>query len=204
MTPDRRLLAGLLGLVAVVAACGSTIELQATYEPTAQPTPQSGQSARPVVQPTAGASGFGNNTTPPGAPVLEKQLPSQVGPETFTKSSYNGAVQGLGGAPFTATKLEPFLKDNGKTLKDVGWAVGRGSAGSTVMAIEVAAVDAKLTMAVLGPAAADLRDAAVGSKTVKRGGAPGFWVVLYPKDDMLFWVQCPEAAQLDAILAALP
>jgi hypothetical protein len=44
----------------------------------------------------------------------------------------------------------------------------------------------------------------MGNKTVKRGGAAGFWTVLYPKGDILFWVQCPDATQLDAIVAALP
>jgi preprotein translocase subunit SecE len=208
VTPDRRLLAGLVALAVVATGCGSTIILQATYPPTPQPTAPGGQPTsgpvQPGSQPTPAASGFGNETTPGGAPVLEKQLPDQVGTEIFSKVSFNGATQGLAGAPFTATKLDPFLKDSGKSLKDVTWAIGRGTTGSTVMAVEVAAVDATQTMDALGPGSDQLRDATMGNKTVKRGGATGFWVVLYPKGDILFWVQSPDATQLDAIVAALP
>jgi hypothetical protein len=209
VTPDRRLLAGLVVLAVVTAACGSVTEsvvIGPTLAP--QPTNQGGQpTSRPVQpgdQPTPSASGFGNETTSAGALELEKQLPDQVGAETFSKVSFNGATQGLAGAPFTASKLDPFLKDSGKGMKDITWAIGRGSAGSTVMAVELAAVDATRTMAALGPGSDQLGDATMGGKAVKRGGAEGFWVVLYPKGDILFWVQCPDTTQLEAIVAALP
>jgi hypothetical protein len=208
VTPDRRLIAALGALAIVIAGCGGTIELQATYPATAQPTAQAGQPTsgpvQPGGQPTPGASSFGNETTPGGAPELAKQLPDQVGTETFSKVSFNGATQGLAGAPFTSSKLDPFLTATGKSMKDVTWAIGRGTAGSTVMAVELAAVDAAQTMAALGPGSDQFRDATMGGKTVKRGGAEGFWVVLYPKGDILFWVQCPVTAQLEAIVAALP
>jgi hypothetical protein len=209
VTLDRRLLAGLVALAVVTAGCGSVTE-SIVISPTVAPqaTAQGGQPTsgpgQPGGQPTPGASGFGNDRTPGGAPELEKQLPDQVGAETFSKVSFDGATQGLAGAPFTATKLDPFLKASGKAMKDVAWAIGRGTAGSKVMAVELAAVDAVQTMAALGPGSDQLQDAAMGAKMVRRGGATGFWVVLYPKGDILFWVQCPDTTQLEAIVAALP
>ena len=207
MTPDRRLLAGALALAVVAAACGATIESPITGVVTPAPTLQGGQStAGPGQggQPSGGPSGYGNSTTAPGSPALERQLPDAVGAETFAKTSYSGSGAGLAGAPFTSNALDPFLKENGKTIANIAWAVGTGSARSTVMAIEVAGVDAAKTMTVLGPGATALSTATVAGKTVRTGGAPGFWVVLYPKGDILFWVQCPDSNQLDAIVAALP
>ena len=59
-------------------------------------------------------------------------------------------------------------------------------------------------MALLGPASAELRAAAIGTKAVRRGGATGFWVALYATGDALFRVQSPDDKQLEAIVAALP
>ena len=204
MTPDRRLLAGVFALAVIAAGCGSITESpsgQPTTAPTDQGTPPT---AGPGGQPTPAGSGYGNSTTAPGAPELEGALPDAVGAETFTKRSFSGAAAGLGGAPFTANELDPFLKKNGKTVADIAWAVGTGSAGSVVTLVRVKGVDAAKTLALPGSGSAQLRAAAIGAKSVLRGGAKGFWVVLYATGDALFRVQCPDATQLDAIVTALP
>ncbi len=207
MTPDRRLLVGVFALAVIAAACGSTIELPSAG-PTAGPAEQSGQpTAGPGDQggqPTPAGSSYGNNNTAAGAPELEKALPDAVGAETFTKRSYNGSALGLAGAPFTANGLDGLLKDNGKTIADIGWAVGAGSTGSVVTLVRVKGVDAAKTMALLGPGSTELRAATMGTKAVRRGGATGFWVVLYATGVALFRVQCPDSTQLEAIVAALP
>ncbi len=208
MTPDRRLLVGVLALAVAAAACGSIVESPITGGPTAAPTTRAGQpTTAPGSQggtPAPGAPSYGNNTTAVGAPELEKALPDAVGAETFSKGSFNGSTLGLAGAPFTTNELDGFLKDNGKTVADIAWAVGTGNAGSVATVVRIKGVDAAKTMALLGAVSSELRDATIGAKSVRRGGATGFWVALYATGDALFRVQSPDATQLEAIVAALP
>jgi hypothetical protein len=208
VTPDRRLLAAVFALAVVAAGCGSVVESPVTGGPTAAPPNQAGQpTSAPGGQgntPAPGAPSYGNNTTAAGAPELEKALPDMVGAETFSKGSFNGSTLGLAGAPFTANELDGFLKANGKTVADIAWAVGTGSAGSVVTVVRIKGVDAVKTMALLGAVSAELHDATLGTKAVRRGGAAGFWVALYATGDALFRVQSPDSKQLEAIVAALP
>ncbi len=218
MKIDRWALGGALAVIVLVAACGSS----STPAPTVGPNGGSASapaSAAPAASPVAAASqqpaASDNGTLPGGglipgsAPELEAMLPSSINGVAFQKTSFGGSAWPAG-IPIGQSDLETFLQQNGKSLSDVNVAMATPSdtskAGTILMAFQVKGVDGtKLANVLGGTSGSDLTTATVGGKQVLQAGLPGMGVVLYVKNDVVFYVLAlGDASLTDAIVAALP
>ena len=224
MTIDRRLLAGVLGLSLILAACGgsSTGGSGATAAPGA-----TGAAATAATEPTdapeateaagteepAGTEEATNGTEPsfvPGAASdLEAMLPDEAAGVKFQKSSFDGASLGMLGGGIDTAELDPILKANGKTINDVRVAIAApmdsaaGEAGM-VIAFQIKGVDAKKFMEAMGADPATLTAATIGGKQVLQAGEGGFGVIIYPKDDVLFEILMASPEVGASIVEQLP
>ncbi len=219
MSIDRRLLAGLVGLVLVVGACGSSAASPTAASPTATP----GSSAAPAASADAGqsepaASEEAATEAPSGPEVsfqpgaagdLEAMLPSSVAGLTFTKQSFDGAsIASAVGVPIDTGDLDPILSANGKTLADVRMAIATAMSPTSpaiVVALQIRGLDASKTLDLLaGGSASDLTPTTVAGKQVLSLGSDMGGGVLYTKGDVAFEVILANQATLEAIVAALP
>jgi hypothetical protein len=207
---NRRLLAGALGLAVILAACGGSGNKTAAptddgnggNTPTERPTDQSGN--QPTDAPISLAPG--------NATELEKLIPDKVGTTKITKTSLDFSLipwAAFGGAGGSGSSMEQILKDNGKTLADVKFAIGTsetpGPSGLPTMiyAMQVKGLDAaKFVGAIDGNYAAN-GELTLGGKKVHGTITGGFGTVTYLHDDVVFLVIASEA-DLNTILTALP
>lgn len=110
---------------------------------------------------------------------------------------------------FGSGDLDTVLKDNGKTLSDVKFAMAVSTtAGSTgmptmVYALQVTGLDASKFVNQLGSGYASAGDLQVGGKSVKGSLAGGFGTVTYVHGDVVFIAIATEA-DLNSLVAALP
>lgn len=215
MAIDRRLTTGLLGLVLVVAACGSSGG-GATPTPAASTAPEPAPSeaapseappseAPPSEAPPSDSGGGGGGDT--GG--LEALLPSEVGGVTFEKAGFDGSQLGVYGAAAGLDQdgLGAFLAERGKSIADVRFAVATSTDSTEVAmvyAIQIRGVPATEFMGASGIDPEGLTNATVGGKAVLEAGAGGYWAIAYPKDDVLYYVYLVGSDLGPEILSGLP
>jgi hypothetical protein len=211
MRIDRWALGGALAAIVLVAGCGSSSTPAPTVAPNGGSTsapasvaPAASSAAAASEQPAATDNGSlpGGGLLPGSAPELEAMLPSSV-------TSFGGSAWPAG-IPIGQSDLQTFLQQNGKSLSDVSIAMATptdtSKAGTFLMAFQVKGVDGtKLADVLGGTSGSDLTAATVGGKQVLQAGLPGMGVVLYVKNDVVFYVLAlGDASLTDAIVAALP
>lgn len=212
---DRRLLVLLTGAALAVAACGGSSTSSATPgAATAAPATEAPSSATAVESQEAASTDTGGpdvSLQPGAAGDLEAMLPSEANGIRFSKSSFDGSSLGLAGVPIDAGQLQPVLEANGKTMKDVRFALASPTdAGSglsaIVMAFQIQGVDAEKLLPVLDSSGSlgDLTQTTIAGKSVRTGGTPPFGAAVYLKDDVLFYVLFADEPTTEAIIAQLP
>ncbi len=215
---DRRLLAGLVGLVLVVGACGSSAASPTAPSPTSTPGASEPASSADAGQSEPAASDEPATEAPSGPEVsfqpgaagdLEAMLPSSVAGLTFTKQSFDGAsIASAVGVPIDTGDLDPILTANGKTLADVRMAIATAMSPTSpaiVVAFQIRGLDASKMLDLLaGGSASDLTPTTVAGKQVLSLGSDMGGGVLYTKGDVAFEVILANPATLEAIVAALP
>jgi hypothetical protein len=221
MTIDRRLLAGALGCMLLVAACGSS---------SASPSPAASTAASTAPSAAAGSSGAAGASSsdqgPTAAPTdggpeasftagaaaeLERLLPSTLGTLTFTKTSFNGSQVANAGSMFDTSKLDPVLAKYHKSVADVRMAIAQATpsaASPTDFAIAIAvqllgvpASQFATDMDATAISPADKQN--VGGKDVYLKTESGITTIYYLKDDITFMIS-GSTANATAILATLP
>ena len=222
MTIDRRLLAGALGLSLVLAACGgastassgtgaataSPTDTVATEAPAATEMPTEGVATEePVTETPTDDSGSGEVNG------LAAMLPEKAGDLTFERVGYDGDQLGLFGAAagLSSEQLDPILKANGKTIKDINFAIatatggtGAAGAGGMIYAIQIEGLDAAKFAASMGMDPSSMPKKTLGGKTVYGEAASGFGAFAYPKDDKLFIVLLMDEKTSATVLEQLP
>ena len=215
---DRRLLAGLVVLVLVVGACGSSAASPTAPSPTSTPGASEPASSADAGQSEPAASDEPATEAPSGPEVsfqpgaagdLEAMLPSSVAGLTFTKQSFDGAsIASAVGVPIDTGDLDPILTANGKTLADVRMAIATAMSPTSpaiVVAFQIRGLDASKMLDLLaGGSASDLTPTTVAGKQVLSLGSDMGGGVLYTKGDVAFEVILANPATLEAIVAALP
>ena len=212
MSNNRRLLAGAFALAFIVAACGGS------GSKTAAPTDAGNGGNNPTSQPTDAGNG-GSTEQPTDAPIslepgnaseLEKLIPDKVGTIAITKTSLD-----FGGIPWAAfsggngSNMEQVLKDNGKSLADVKFAIGMGeTTGASglptmIYAMQVKGLDAAKFVGAIDSSYADNPELTFAGKKVHGSVSSGFANVTYLHDDVAFLVIAAET-DLNNILTALP
>lgn len=211
MTVDRRALAGAFAALLLVAACGGS----ATQAPGATQGPEATQA--PVETPAAvetqapTATELPDVSLAPGAAGdLEAVLPSEAGGVKFQKASFDGAsIPGVLPIGEGEDDLTNFLKDNGKGLDDVRFAIATptdpSAAGTMVMAIQVKGIPSDKLLAWVAKDMSDAEKSTVGGKQVYGSGAAGFGAWFYVKDDVAYYVIATGGADLaESVISQLP
>jgi hypothetical protein len=222
MTIDRRLLAGGLGLILAVAACGgsSTGSSGATTAPAASAAAAtSGPSVAapteapvPTDVPAASSdtsTGVAPSLVPGAAADLEATLPDEAGGIKFQKTSFDGSSLGGAAMGIDAGSLAPLLAKYGKSVSDVRVAIAApanssGTDTAMVIALQIKGIPADQLLGVTGTDASTLTKTTIGGKSVLSAGAGGFSVVVYPKDDVLYEVLLANPTVTEAIVQKLP
>jgi hypothetical protein len=225
MTPDRRLIGAALGLALLVAACSSSSaatpaastaasEAPAASVASTAPTEAPATEAAATEAPSSADASVPEISLAPGnAADLEAMLPDTVGTMTITKTSYDyssipWASLGAAGAS-GSSDIEKVLKDNGKTLADVRFAMGiatnAGAAAmpTMVIALQIKGLDASKFAGSLDSSYASAPTITMGGKQVKGTVSGGYGTVTYTHDDVVFLALGAEA-DLGALIAALP
>jgi hypothetical protein len=221
MPLDRRALAFPLVVALVAAACGGAAatatpastpaasEAPAASGAPASEAPASEAAASSEPASSGNGAGLGLPGLPGSAPDLEAMLPSNVGGVAFQRTSFGGGALPAT-IPVGTDQLGTFLKDSGKTLADLSFAMATptdtSKAGTFVMAFQVKGADGtKLAEALAGSSSSDLQTATVGGKQVQQSGAAGMGFTLYVKGDVVFYILAfGDASLANAIVAALP
>jgi hypothetical protein len=218
MTTDRRLIGAALGLALLVAACGGS----ASTSPAASAA--SSQAAAATSAPTDAAASTDTSggqspdasvpdisLAPGNASDLEAMLPDKVGTITITKTSmdYSSIPWASLSSGTGSSDIEQILKDNGKTLGDIRFAMGIGSNAAAaamptmVYALQVKGLDATKFATAFDSSYATDPSITVGGKPVKGQISGGFGTITYLHNDVVFLALGSEA-DLNAIVAALP
>ena len=213
MSTNRRLLSGVFALSVIVAACGGS------GSKTPAPTDNGNGGNNPTSQPTDAGNG-GSTSQPTDAPIslapgnasgLEALIPDKVGTTEITKTSFDYSANpwaGIAGAS-GGDGLDKILKDNGKTLADIAFAMGMATTPSTsgiptiIYALQVKGLDASKFVTGFDSGYSDNPEITVGGKKVHGSISGGFGNVTYLHDDVVFMVIAGEK-DMDAILSALP
>jgi hypothetical protein len=222
VTTDRRLIGAALSLALTLAACGgSSASPAATSAPGGATSTPSGASSAPggatpaatdaSANQTADASAPAISLTPGNASALEALIPDNIGTTTMTKTSFDystipwASLSSL----FGSGDLDKVLKDNGKTLADVKFAMGVSTSASAagmptmVYALQVAGLDATKFVSQLDSGYASGSNLQIGGKTVKGELASGFGTITYVHGDVVFIAVATEA-DLNSLVSALP
>ncbi|HEY3335817.1 MAG TPA: hypothetical protein VGK16_11350 [Candidatus Limnocylindrales bacterium] len=213
---DRRLLVLLAGAALAVAACGgsstsSAAPASGTTPPAASEAPASAEAVESQAPASADTGGPDVTLQPGAASDLEAMLPSEANGIAFSKSSFDGSTLSTAGIPIDAGELQPILDANGKTAKDVRFALATPTtppSGSSpiVIAIQIQGVDAEKLLPVLQSVGdlGDLKQTTIGGKQVRAGGVAPFGAAIYLKGDLLFYVLFADDATTEAIISRLP
>jgi hypothetical protein len=220
MTIDRRLLAGAIGLVLAVAACGGSST--ASSGATAAPTTTAGATAAPATAAPATeapAPTYVPTATDDNAPEasfaagsagdLEATLPDEAGGIKFSKTSFDGASLGAAGMGIDTGELAPLLKKYGKSVSDVRMAIAApanasGTETAMVIALQVKGIPGNELLGVTGTDTSGLTTTSIGGKSVLSANAGGYSMVVYVKDDVLYEVLLASPAVAEAIVQQLP
>jgi len=224
MSIDRRLLAGALGIVMAVAACGGSSSASpgsttapatpaaVTPAPTVAaatdvPEPTDVPGAEP--SPTDDGTGADPSFAAGAAGDLEAMLPDEAGGVKYQKSSFDGASIGMLAGSVDTAQLDPILKANGKTVNDVRVAIATpadssSSTAGMVVAFQIRGLDASKFLEAMGADPTTMTRTSIGGKDVYQAGAGGFGAVVYPKDDIVFEILLADPKVTEAILSKLP
>lgn len=217
MTIDRRVLAGALATLLLVAACGGsaspapTAEPGATQAPAATEAPTATPAAETPAAETPAANETEGPTLIPGAVAeLESKLPTEVNGVTFTRTSFDGQSIPIG-TPIGDSELEQLLKDSGKSLGDVRVAMATptdtATMGSLVMAIQIKGISSdKLLAWATSSLDTEAQKTTLGGKEVYGSGAQGMGAYFYVKGDTIYYVVSfgGPAGLAEAIIQKLP
>jgi hypothetical protein len=224
MTIDRRLLAGVLGLTLIVAACGgsstptsgagnATPAPDATAEPTEAPeateATEATEAPEATEEPQPSEEATSNNSLGGEMNDLARLLPETAGDVTFERAGFDGDQLGIYGAAagLNSEELDPILKANGKTLNDVNFAIATSSTSEMsgmIYAIQIEGIPATTFAEGMGQDLSSTSTTTLGGKTVYGEAAGGFGFFAYPKDDMLFILLMVDEATAGKILEQLP
>lgn len=221
-----------IALVVLVGACSSAATPSPTVAPTPAPTPAPtaappSPSAAAEASATAPASAEGSAALPSGLgsfgalmhgdPALESALPNQVGSTALQKLSFKGDSSFLGAAGQSTQmqSLQSALAGLGKSMNDVGIAIAvpvDTSAGDSISigVYQIAGIDATAfwgamqTAFAKGAANAQISDANVGGKSVKKVVTTDSTAYIYPRGDMLFFVSGKDDSLVSQALSQLP
>jgi len=208
MTTDRRLIGAALGFALFVAACGGSSTASPAATTTASQAAAASTNTSGGQSPDASMPDF--SLTPGNASGLEAMIPDKVGSVTISKSSFDyGAIPwaSLGGD--SGTGIDQILKDNGKTLSDVKFAMGVGTNASAaglptmVYALQVNGLDATKFVGSFDSTYATDPTSTIGGKQVKGTISSGYGSITYLHNDVVF-VAIGSEADLNALVAALP
>ncbi|MFN8628790.1 MAG: hypothetical protein U0838_00240 [Chloroflexota bacterium] len=226
MTRDRRLLGAALGFALIVSACSSAASSPAASSAASAAASQGGGATPAATQPAATQPADASaeptdaaETNEPGislepgnAKDLEAMIPDKVGDTTITKTSFDYSTipwSSLGGAN-GGSDLEKVIKDNGKTLADVRFAMGvaTNAGGGAMMptmvyALQIKGLDGAKFASGLDDGYDTAKSITVGGKQVKGSIEGGFGTVTYVHDDVVFLALGSEK-DLNALVAALP
>lgn len=204
-----------LALGAALVGCGGGGASPAASEPggqTASPPASPAASQEPESPTPTESSGPIGSLPAGGAEDLVALLPAEVNGVRFERSGADFAnLPGFVPIDLDESGFEGFLREQGKSIRDVKVATGfadqgSGQAGGTmVMAIQVKGVDAA---ALEAWAAEELASGAptqtVGGKRVYGEQFPGMAAWVYVKGDTVFWIFGLDAKLVEGIVAALP
>lgn len=222
MTLDRRLLAGALGLSLIVAACGGSStpsSAAGTAPPSAAATEAAPTEAAPTevateteVAPTEAATetetATDNGGTGGQINGLAAMIPAEAGGIKLERAGYDGNQLGMFGAAagLNSEELDPILKANGKTLKDVNFAIATSTSdtGGMIYAVQIVGVPATKFAAAVNQDLGSMPSKTLGGKTVYGEASTAFGFFAYPKDDILFMILLFDEKTAGAILEKLP
>ncbi len=152
-----------------------------------------------------------------GDTALEAALPNQVGSVTLQKLSFKGNSSFLAGAGQSdqLQSLQGALQGLGKSMTDVGIAIAvptDTSAGDSISVgvYQISGIDANAfwgamqTAFASAAANAQISDANVGGKAVKKVVSTDSTAYIYPHGDMLFFVSGKDDSLIAQALSALP
>ena len=210
---NRSLVASVLALSLILAACGGSAASPAASSGSSAPpaaTAEPAATAGPTEQPAAtqaATSDIGSN----GGPLndLASTLPATAGGVTFERAGYDGSQLGpyAAMAGIDSDTLSGVLTENGKTLADVNFAIATSAGdagGGLVYALQVEGVSPDTMMTALGFDSGSLTKSKIGGKTVYASGGGGFGVTVYPKDDTVYVIFLTSDDLTKAILEQLP
>jgi hypothetical protein len=215
MTIHRRLLAGSLGLAVAVAACGgsSTASPGAAGSETAAPTEAPAATAAPTeaatTEPAATEAATDGGGGVPGAlNDLAATLPAEAAGVTYERAGFDGAQLGMLGAAagIDLGELDPILKANGKTLRDVNFAVGtsKEASGGMIYAIQIQGVDASTFAGAMGMDTGTTPSSIMGGKTVYGQSGGGMGAYAYVNGDTMYLVLMASPQVTEAVFQQLP
>jgi hypothetical protein len=222
MTIDRRLIAGTLGLSLLLAACGGNssdatgapVASQgglATIAPNRTEAAEPTEGAEETEEAEASQDGGAASLAPGSAPDLEAMLPDEAGGVKFQKSSFDGASMGIYGAAagLSSEGLDPILKENGKTINDVSFAIAvpadsSGTEAAMIYAFRVKGLPAEKFSEAMGVDTASMTKTKIGGKDVWSSGGGGFGVAIYLHDDVVFEVLLASDKVMEDALRQLP
>jgi hypothetical protein len=222
-----------IALVVLVGACSSAATPSPTAAPTPEPTPAptaapASASATPEAPASAAATSEPSTAAQPsdlgsfgalmhGDPNLEAALPDKVGSTALQKLSFKGDSSFLGAAGQSSQmqSIQAALAGLGKSMSDVGIAIAvpvDTSAGDSISvgAYQIAGVDASAfwgaMQSAFAKAASDAQvsDANVGGKSVKKVVATDTTTYIYPHGDTLFFVSGKDDSLVSQALSQLP
>ncbi len=224
MTTKRLLIAGVLGLSVLLAACGGAggtgndgaTEQPATHQPAevTEAPEVTEQPAEVTEAPDATDDGSGSGTTgedPETLTDLAKLLPREANGITYNRAGFNGDQFGVYGmmSGLDETTLNKLLKDNGKTLNDLNFAIASpadssNTAGGFVYVIQVEGVAATKWAGDAADGVTDMPKTSVAGKDVYGQAAMGFGAFYYLKDDMMFMILLTDEKTATDIVRQLP
>ncbi len=219
MSTDRRLIAGVVALGVIVAACGGSGSKTAAPTDAGNGGTGNNPTSQPTSQPTDGGNGgstsqptdAGFSLLPGNATDLAKMIPDKVGGVDITKTSFDYSTipwASLGGGG-DGTGIEKTLKDNGKTLADIAFAMGIAKTPSTtglptiIYALQVKGLDASKFVDGFDSSYATNPELTAGGKKVHGAITSGFANVTYLHNDVVFMIIASEK-DLNDIVSALP
>jgi hypothetical protein len=217
MTIDRRLVAGAMGLAIVLAACGGTAS-PVTTGGASSPEPAAPATTAPTAEPGEAATDEateepteqGGIGLPGGLNDLANVLPAEANGVTFERAGFNGDQLGLYGAALGGlndSDLDPILREHGKTIADVNFAIASATGGevpTSVYALQIEGVEAADWMGAANLDTSTVSPTSVGGKTVYAQGGGGFNIWVYPTGDTVFVVLLGDEATAEAIFSQLP
>jgi hypothetical protein len=218
MTIDRRLVAGAMGLAILLAACGGTAASPGATGGASSPEPAAPATSEPTAAPTEAATDEateeptdqGGIGLPGGLNDLASVLPEAANGVTFERAGFNGDQLGLYGAALGGlddSDLDPILREHGKTIADVNFAIASATGGevpTSIYALQIEGVEAADWMGAANLDTSSVSPTTVGGKTVFAQGGGGFNIWVYPTGDTVFVVLLGDEATAEAILSQLP